>query len=82
MRNEKLKKTILLTGDSAKKALAVGIIGCLVVICLLMFILYSWKRFKQPKSTRKLWKDGKIMFHCAIVGLSKEHPTYYVDIIK
>jgi hypothetical protein len=79
MRNEKLK-TILLAGDSAKKALAVGIIGCLVVMCLLMIILYSWKRFKQPKS--KLWKAGEVMFYCAIVGLSKEHPTYCGDIIK
>jgi hypothetical protein len=50
MRNEKMKKTILLAGDSAKKALAVGIIGCLVVMCLLMIILYSWKTLKQPES--------------------------------
>jgi hypothetical protein len=78
MRNEKLK--ILLTGDSAKKALAVGIIGCLVVMCLLMIILYSWKIFKQPKS--KLWKDGKVMFHCAIIRLSKVPPTYYVGTVK
>jgi hypothetical protein len=80
MRNEKLKKTILLTGGSAKKALAVGIIGCLVVVCLLMIILYSWKRFRQPKS--KLWKAGEVMLCCAMIGLSKERPTYYVDIIK
>jgi hypothetical protein len=80
MRNEKIKKTTLLIGDSSKKALAVGIIGCLVVVCLLMAILYSWKRFKQPKS--KLQKTGKVMFHSAIIGLIKKHPTYHVDVIK
>lgn len=80
MRNEKSKKTNLLTGDSAKKALVVGVIGCVVVMCLLMIILYSWKRFKQPKS--KLWKAGEVMFYCALIGPSKEHLSYYVDIIK
>jgi hypothetical protein len=80
MRNEKKNKTILLAGDSAKKALAVGIIGCLVVMCLLMIVLCSWKRFKQPES--KLWKAGKVMFHCAIIGLNKEHRTYFMDIIR
>jgi hypothetical protein len=47
-----MKKPILLTGDSAKKVLAVGIFGCVVVLCLLIIILYSWKRLKQPE--RKL----------------------------
>jgi len=49
MRNEKIK-TILLIGNSAKMALGVGIAGSLVLMCLLMAILYLWKRFKLPRS--------------------------------
>jgi hypothetical protein len=49
IRNEKMKKPILLAGDSAKKVLAVGIFGCIVVMCLLFIILYSWKRLKRSE---------------------------------
>jgi EamA domain-containing membrane protein RarD len=57
--NEVVMKTILLTGVSAKKVLAVVIIGSLVFMCLLMAILYSWKKCKLPKS--KLWNAGNVV---------------------
>lgn len=44
---------VINVGDSAKWALAVGVIGGLVVTCLLGAIWYSWKRMsKRPKTVK------------------------------
>jgi hypothetical protein len=55
-----MMKTILLTGDSDKRTLAIGIIGSLVLTCLFMAILYLWKKFKLPRS--KLCNAGKLLY--------------------
>lgn len=45
------KRMCLFVGDSAKWALAVGVIGSLVVTCLLVAIWCLWKSMlKRPKS--------------------------------
>lgn len=61
VRNGIMMNTIVLTGGFAQKALAVVIIGSLVSLCLLIAILYSWKKFKLPKS--KLWNAGNSIIH-------------------
>lgn len=71
MRNE--KKTNSFTGNTAKKALTAAIFGCIVIVCLLLIILFSWKRLNQPVGM--LQNTRKVISLCATVGLNKEQDS-------